>query len=431
MFFDYTIEKNTKAREKRKSLMYMDRDSNSKIKYDDTLLIKKTLEQRLYFLDKGIFDIVTEWFEDYFDAIDDYHFPVNMSFYRNSNYSSLYLGDKYKLEPIKLIVDKLDIKKFMSGIGYEQLKELFIITEKQLSSYYNIDVQTIKQEIKQSSIRRVRKNRYRWFPEINIIEKGYSLFELCKNSNFFQNKIMSLDIYENYNFINSKLKAIDKKDLLFDEGDKYKWLRNPSKRIELDCLDAIEKYLKNAIEHIEFKRQYTVKISERNWYRIDLYLPQFNIAIECDEPSSHSGKFNKECDNYRENIIVERLNCIFVRFNPFEKGFNPILIADNIYKIINNRDNILLSQNGDISLLDTDSYEELRRVIKLISNSRGLSNVGLFEVKWIYENILNKSIPMYDFKRACIEEKVCYDTKNVNPSYIGIDSRINIFKKNI
>jgi len=424
----FDIENNTKAREVRKSFMYMERDRNSKIKYDDTLLIKKTLEQSLYFLDAGIFDIVTEWFEEYFYIIDDYHFPVNMSFYRNINPSSLYLQNKYKLEPIKLIIDKLDIKNFMSGIGYEQLKELFIITEKQLSSYYNIDVQTIKQEIKQSSTRRVRKDISRWFPEINVIEKGYSLFELCKNSIFFQDKIMSLDIYANYNFINSKLTAIDRKDFIFDNGDKYKWIRNSSKRIELDCLDAIEKYLKNTIEHIEFKRQYTVKINERNCYRIDLYLPQFNIAIECDEPASHSGKVNKEYDKYRENIIVERLNCIFVRFNPFEKGFNPILIADNIYKIINNRDNILLSQHGDISLLDTDSYEELKRVIKLISNGRALSNGGLFEVKWIYENILNKSIPMYDFKRACIEEQVCYDRNNINPYYIGVDSRINIFK---
>jgi|GEM_PF-1766422 len=55
-------------------------------------------------------------------------------------------------------------------------------------------------------------------------------------------------------------------------------------------------------------------------YRIDLYLKNANIAIECDE-HNHSS-INPILDKYRERRIKKELKCKFIRFNPDEKNFN-------------------------------------------------------------------------------------------------------------
>jgi very-short-patch-repair endonuclease len=69
--------------------------------------------------------------------------------------------------------------------------------------------------------------------------------------------------------------------------------------------------------------QYRVSI-----YRIDLYFPDYKVAVECDE---HSHKFRKNQDKDRQQKIESELNCVFIRFSPETKDFN---IADVIDKII-------------------------------------------------------------------------------------------------
>ena len=61
-------------------------------------------------------------------------------------------------------------------------------------------------------------------------------------------------------------------------------------------------------------------------FRVDLYLKDLNLAIECDEHDhKHSPKWY---EGWRQEEIEQRLGCKFVRFNPHEAGFN-------IGKIIN------------------------------------------------------------------------------------------------
>ena len=55
-------------------------------------------------------------------------------------------------------------------------------------------------------------------------------------------------------------------------------------------------------------------------YRIDLYLPEVNIAIECDE-LGHRGYCEVD-EAIRQSYIEKELRCTFVRFNPDDKDFN-------------------------------------------------------------------------------------------------------------
>lgn len=55
-------------------------------------------------------------------------------------------------------------------------------------------------------------------------------------------------------------------------------------------------------------------------YRIDLYLNKQRIAVECDE-QGHS-HYPQKLEVKREQIIKSVLGCSFVRFNPYDPGFN-------------------------------------------------------------------------------------------------------------
>ena len=75
---------------------------------------------------------------------------------------------------------------------------------------------------------------------------------------------------------------------------------------EQECIGAIETTFSN----LETKRQFRVD----NKYVIDLYIPLYNIAVECDE-------FNHSDREIRQRYIEEKLGCKFVRFNPDEPNF--------------------------------------------------------------------------------------------------------------
>lgn len=69
-------------------------------------------------------------------------------------------------------------------------------------------------------------------------------------------------------------------------------------------------------------------------YRIDLYIPKYKIAIECDE-THHSTPKKKEADRQRQEYIEDNLGCYFIRFNPLEKNFNiGNVINDIMLRII-------------------------------------------------------------------------------------------------
>ena len=98
-------------------------------------------------------------------------------------------------------------------------------------------------------------------------------------------------------------------------------------------LSKEEEYITNIIttfSHLTCKTQYKV-----DSYRIDLYLPEQNLAIECDEfgHSDRDESYEKEREIYIKNI----LNCTFIRFNPDSETFNIFKVINEIIRFIKHK----------------------------------------------------------------------------------------------
>ena len=78
----------------------------------------------------------------------------------------------------------------------------------------------------------------------------------------------------------------------------------------------------------EIIEQYTVEL-----YRLDLYLPRYKLAIECDE-KQHTGNIHKNQDIIREERIKDILGCTFIRYKPYDNDFNIFELLNAIYKHI-------------------------------------------------------------------------------------------------
>lgn len=82
-----------------------------------------------------------------------------------------------------------------------------------------------------------------------------------------------------------------------------------SSRFEISFGDK----LKNTLKPLNIKVE-TQKPMFDGKYRIDFYLPEFNLAIEYDE-KQHQQKENKIKDRQREEEIKEVLGCKFIRLD--------------------------------------------------------------------------------------------------------------------
>lgn len=82
--------------------------------------------------------------------------------------------------------------------------------------------------------------------------------------------------------------------------------------------------IRRAFQHLRIVQQYKV-----GQYYIDLYIPDYRVAIECDEEGHR--RYSPQDEYKRQNYIERRLNCTFVRYNPDAPSFN---IGDVINHII-------------------------------------------------------------------------------------------------
>ena len=94
--------------------------------------------------------------------------------------------------------------------------------------------------------------------------------------------------------------------------------------IEADTLKCIVEAFKNE----KMIEQYKV-----DTYRIDLYFPHYNLAIECDE-FHHNYSINKSSDAERQQYICDKINCTFIRYAPDDKNFNIFAVINDIYVYI-------------------------------------------------------------------------------------------------
>ena len=96
-----------------------------------------------------------------------------------------------------------------------------------------------------------------------------------------------------------------------------------SARFEYKYLNEIKDFLN--LMNIDSVEQYQV-----GNYRIDLYIPSYNIAIEIDE-AEH--KYKKDYDTIRQIYIEKQIHCKFIRINEGESCGSVIArIAKELYK---------------------------------------------------------------------------------------------------
>ncbi|MGL5752100.1 MAG: Rha family transcriptional regulator [Paraclostridium sp.] len=76
-------------------------------------------------------------------------------------------------------------------------------------------------------------------------------------------------------------------------------------RFEISFINMLEEALDTF--NIKGIKQYNV-----DRYRIDFYIPEYNIAVEYDE-EQHYNKVNMKLDMEREKYIKSKLNCEFIR----------------------------------------------------------------------------------------------------------------------
>ncbi len=96
-----------------------------------------------------------------------------------------------------------------------------------------------------------------------------------------------------------------------------------SARFEYKYLNEIEDFLK--LMNINYVEQYRV-----DNYRIDLYIPLYNIAIEIDEEEH---KYKQDYDKMRQRYIEKQIHCKFIRINEGESCGSAIArITKELYK---------------------------------------------------------------------------------------------------
>lgn len=90
-------------------------------------------------------------------------------------------------------------------------------------------------------------------------------------------------------------------------------------------IDYVKRYLPEEVEILDFvcdvlSLTFTLIRQHRVLqYRIDLYIKEANIAIECDE-HNHKDR-DAEYEAAREKNIIKEINCKFIRFNPHDTNF--------------------------------------------------------------------------------------------------------------
>jgi very-short-patch-repair endonuclease len=108
-------------------------------------------------------------------------------------------------------------------------------------------------------------------------------------------------------------------------------------RKEIEIISYINEYLNENKIKFEFQKNI-------NNYRIDLYLPEYKLAIEIDE-FNHNDR-NIENELIRENYIKNVLSCKFLRFNPDDKNFSIVKCLSNIINEIKNINNDINYHNN-------------------------------------------------------------------------------------
>lgn len=98
--------------------------------------------------------------------------------------------------------------------------------------------------------------------------------------------------------------------------------------IECDTLEIIEQSFKM----LECKKQYGVLE-----YRVDMYIPEYNICIECDEDGHQRYDYDKEIERQEritQALMTPSLPVRWVRYNPHDPEFSIGNVINNVLQCI-------------------------------------------------------------------------------------------------
>ena len=159
----------------------------------------------------------------------------------------------------------------------------------------------------------------------------YSSVYYFTKKNPYNMKIIYRDNFHKYVLYTDICKVFDRgiKDFLKPTGALiarelgYRVITPPRKEVDL-CQSIIALLVDNSIQ---YHRQY-----QCSRYRIDIYLPEKNIAIEINE-YNHRDR-DPKYESERECIIKDKLECTYHVINPDADGFNQYSMIKNLTKIL-------------------------------------------------------------------------------------------------
>lgn len=136
-----------------------------------------------------------------------------------------------------------------------------------------------------------------------------------------------------------------------------------------------------------------------NDYRIDLYFPQYKIAVECDE-SHHKTITNKLKDLERQSAIKDVLNCIFIRYDPFCEEFNIFTLINEIFtKIMDYK-----------TYLQTQTNNELAKIIQMTEETRNKT-----DELWLQQDELKLQLKLQENAMKIAENHVEVSENPISP----------------
>lgn len=236
----------------------------------------------------------------------------------------------YRLRLFNRDTKNKDLKKLA-----EEAKKMIILNNKKIlvNSY---EIKNYKNELIS-----YLHNGIEFFDILHILHK-LKIKDKNKKYNEFENKIGHYILFKN-NFNGYCIKNLIEKNVVRDmlhSSNKISAVEI-AKIIGFDLLNEI-KLTKEQRTLIEIKKAFnSLKIIDQYViykYRIDIYFPDYRLAIECDE-NDHKDR-DPDYELLRENKIKEKLNCKLIRFNPDDEKFD-------IFSLINEIFNHVLTYNNE------------------------------------------------------------------------------------
>lgn len=176
-------------------------------------------------------------------------------------------------------------------------------------------------------------------------------------------------------FVNNTEYKIIKKVYEFLGGDENIDIYVSNERFEISFLKMLEEALKEI--DVEMIHQYYV-----SGYRIDFFLPKYNLAIEYDEEAH---KFHNGEDKIREEKIEKETGCKFIRCSYKDSN------VKNLMKIL--KEIVFLKEIENWQIW---AYDKSRSSTKQVETFRYYENV----VDKIYEIIMNDN----ELKNKCFQK---------------------------